>query len=183
MPGCVRLFVLEIKKMSAYASLAGSGWNILIFVMTGFLAGIAVSELMQIFLKRLQNTGQFRKLCTDINITYKSIAEALKKAGMIKNVSEVSDLETAEKYMIRIYNDIQVDKKYQRIHNYASAMLLCKNMFFVSMVCACKGIFQRSVVLCLIGVMTVFLFFHRWKRFEKKKKAYTLCWFLDKYTN
>ena len=153
-----------------------------VLLIIGYLVGIVVSEIMRLIIDKLfGDRKEWEKICQDYKVSKEAIGRALCKAKMVENMNAVSDYEKTFPYKTQMYSDIQTDLKYNRIHNYASAELLYKNMIFVSAVCAGVGIAQTSPVLLFCGIIGFIFFGIRWKRFYTKKMGYMLCWFVEKY--
>ena len=77
--------------------------------------------------------------------------------------------------------EIQADSQYSRLHNYASAELLYKNMVVVSVLAMGIGVGQQNMTEIIIGAVSVVLFARRWIRFAERSRGYTICWFVQKY--
>ena len=80
-----------------------------------------------------------------------------------------------------MYSEIQADSQYSRLHNYASAELLYKNMVVVSVLAMGIGVGQQNMTEIIIGAVSVVLFARRWIRFAERSRGYAICWFVQKY--
>lgn len=116
-----------------------------------------------------------------------SIRKALQKSGLI--TKDISQNQISDEYIQLMYSDIQTDTNYKRIHNYASAEVMYKNMtfalFFGSASAFLISIYFKSFaedwVVSVVGVFLAIVFIRRRKRFDEKKKQYTVEWFVKKY--
>lgn len=186
-PGTILVGVIGVSFLSGepdlekYADYAG--YICAAGILIGYVLGIAISEVTDIICKVLKKGKYFKK--NDINIPdYTIIAENLEKAGAIRDKNSINSMDEATFYSGYMYNDIQVEAKYSRIHNYASAELICKNMAFVSFVSAIiLGICSSDMKVCiiLIGWGLSALFLRRWKRNLFRKEAYAIHWFVQKH--
>lgn len=112
------------------------------------------------------------------------IQEALKNAG----ITDPEEKETnIDQYMKQMYSDIQSDKEYRRIHNYASAEVMYKNLALaipISAVLLCTYypdcMWGKGIVL-VSGIIGMYISWMRCKRFCGKKQEYTVCWYAEKY--
>lgn len=193
LPGAVLLMVYGQDDLNVL--LDGGAKGGILLLLFGFLVGVVISEIMQWVERVLQifrGEQQWSKLCKKYSLTAERMGQALKNARMIK-VSETDahniSLENCRDYQAAVYADIQTDPKYSRIHNYASAALLYKNMVFVAVAAvaffawpAAEQIDVKGktikIVFAILGCVS---FFSRWMRFREKKAGYALCWFMDKY--
>ena len=98
-----------------------------------------------------------------------------------------------------MYADLQTDTEYSRIHNYASSLLVCKNMMMTSLMCTIILLFQcfqkskiqdsidvmvviiASIAIGVMGVVCAFLFYRRYKEQQERRDTYTIIWFVKKY--
>lgn len=165
--------------MSLYDKLSGIFWYG--FLLLSYLCGILLSEISRMLKpaitfvwskvkeatkRKKQNASE--KPAEDRNemdrknypVSAEAITAALKNAKVIADGNGEEDIEKHISYM---YGVIQSDKNYKRIHNYASAEVMYKNMAFAVFISA--GIF-----------------WHRHKRFCKKKQDYAISWFVEKYS-
>ncbi len=187
LPGAVLLLVYGKDHLDAVSDEGAKGGILLLLF--GFLIGIAISEIMQWMewgLRKVRGKKQWLKLCEKYSLTAERMGQALKNAQMIKasdKDTEDISLEDCREYQAAVYADIQTDPKYSRIHNYASAALLYKNMVFVTAfgVWRVWGNWEPKEVAFLLIVSLCF--FARWVRFREKKVGYAMCWFVDKYRN
>lgn len=187
LPGGALLMVHGQENLDVLFDEGAKGWILLLLF--GFLVGVAISEIMQWVergLLKVRGKKQWLKLCEEYSLTAERMGQALKNARMIK-VSETDanniSLENCRDYQAAVYADIQTDPKYSRIHNYASAALLYKNMVFVAVFAAWRVWGQwetKEIVFLLIASLC---FFVRWIRFSERQMGYALCWFADKYRN
>ena len=187
LPGGMFLIICNISKMDELSNISGT--VLILFFVMAFLAGIMISEVswgMNRIIDRLTEDRQWNEISQRYALTKDKIDNALVNANYIKaedgvNDSASKDVDYVKRYMPVMFADIQCDPKYSRIHNYASALLLYKNMVVVSAACAIVGISRHSFYEIIIGVVGVLCFFSRSSRFNRKKIVYTICWFLEKY--
>lgn len=193
LPGGALLMVYGQENLDVLFDEGAKGWILLLLF--GFLVGVAISEIMQWVergLLKVRGKKQWLKLCEEYSLTAERMGQALKNARMIKvpetDANNIS-LENCRDYQAAVYADIQTDPKYSRIHNYASAALLYKNMVFVAVAAvvffawpaAEQMDMMEKILKILFAILGGVCFFSRWMRFKKKKVGYALCWFVDKY--
>lgn len=154
-----------------------------------FVFGILLSEIARMLYDLLSNKDRKHLSKDSLGIDYGKIEEALVNAGTLERhkrhviFSEVD----VSKYMKFMYSDIQSDAVYKRIHNYASSVVLYKNLSCASvasgMILAYSGgkVCYGLIELC-ISLIVFMILFHRAERFSKKKDVYTVCWYVQKYT-
>lgn len=181
-PGSVLLVLWKQEDLQQLLEAGVTG--VVLFIVMGFLMGIMISEFMfriekvieKIFAKR-----QWKKICKKYAIGVARISRALKNARILSEVSEEDKIESYMQYYTAMYADIQVDPRYSRIHNYASAAFLYRNMILVAVFCiiveAGRGLIEEAVV----GAIGCICFGVRWWRFNRKEIGYAVCWFIEKY--
>lgn len=183
MPGCVLIYIL--KWPQDFTTKKISSLNIVMFIVFGYLLGILVSEISNLLLKKwevsnMAKTEVERKIKLEADV----IKIALEKAKVLQNNSVAADMGLMWKYFRYMYMDIQADKTYTRIHNYASAEVLYKNMALVSAVYAViYGINNNQCIKTLLIFAVTVVFLLRWWRFSKKKMVYTVYCYVNKYIN
>lgn len=188
------------------------GFGYFVFFLTSYLVGIVLSEIMTwvwrvckwllsvlkqkcpktvgVIFGRIINflTKGKGKKCT--NIWNAEIEEALVKSGVksgsdkFKKGMEKATLE--KEYIQYMYGCIQGIDKYKRIHNYASAQVLYKNVagalfigaFFTWRFCDADNLWM--IIVCIIMGL---IFIGRGIRFQKKKFKYTVIWFLEEFNS
>ncbi len=172
------------KLFTSYA-----GYLVGAIILFGYVLGIAISEVTDFILSvSIKRTSWF--LCGNpLKLYYERLALALGNAG-IADFKDFTSVQTAEtggdsaalqekvaKYSTYIYSEIQADKTYSRIHNYASAALICKNMAFVTVV---SGIvcYNKHFVLWIVLAAA---FLRRWRKNYWKKEEYAADWFIQKH--
>lgn len=187
LPGVVLLMVYGQDYFDVLSDEGAKGGILLLLF--GFLIGVAISEIMQWVergLHKFRGKQQRSKLCEEYSLTAERMRQALMNARMIKasdtDAGNIS-LEECWKYRTAAYADIQTDPKYSRIHNYASAALLYKNMVLVAALTTVHGFWKGIQPEIVPGIIGSLCFFARWMRFLEKKVGYALCWFADKYRN
>ncbi len=147
------------------------------FILTSYICGILLSEISRIIMDRSRENEK-------PPIPDESIKLALRNAGVIAAQDE--DIKITD-YFKQMYGDIQSDPEYRRIHNYASAEVLYKNLapaVLISAVILCisfpEGLWGKGIVL-ISGAAGMRIAWHRGKRFRCKKQDYTVCWYVEKY--
>lgn len=179
LPGCILLYVLGV--FGDAGSEAGAFFA-LVFVVTGYVTGILISEASawliggKTFSEKLKRDAEKK-----IKIAPEAVKRALKKANVLPGSKPAADMELVWTYLAVMYADIQTDSNYNRIHNYASAVPLYKNMAVVSALCAVIYAWRHQWIFCAASAAAVVLFVHRWRRFEIKKILYTVNWYVNKY--
>lgn len=189
LPGAVLLLIYSGNDLNELSDLGAEGG--LLLLLFSFLTGIISSEIMQWvdrILNRFFGIKQWQNLCTQYSLSGKRMKQALKKAQIMNESDMDSDtddeaMENYRRYQNAIYADIQTDPKYSRIHNYASAALLYKNMVFVSVFYIVNDFCEKELHNIVIGAIVLLCFYTRWMRFKSKKMGYAACWFLEKYGN
>lgn len=189
-PGSVLLAVLRPSEIQNL--LKGGVINAAIFIVLAFIAGIMISEITYWFKRVIDKcTGkrQWEAISRKTALTREKIEHALVNAHVIDygdgvanaNDDEPDDFKYVRKYFSVMYADIQSDSNYSRIHNYASAFLLCKNMIIAALACTIYGVYNCLYIEIVVGIVGLLCFVSRSYRFNKKMITYTLCWFLEKY--
>lgn len=186
-PGTLLLWLFKWDgKVSQIKDLSGmeiGSWIVLLAI--GYMAGIVISEFMnqlRHLCKKNEEAVKWKTICETYGISEENLRRALHNTGLIKNYHGMEQLyEALGKYKKYIYSDIQTDPVYNRIHNYASARVLYKNMVAVSMAAIVFGLFQCVRIKIIIGVIGAVGFAMREKRFEEKQAGYSLCWFVQKH--
>lgn len=117
--------------------------------------------------------------------------ENIKRAMQNSKFWEGQDAPEVNSQAIRMmYSDIQTDDNFKRIHNYASAGVMYKNMFMSlflgdSIILLRHGFggvqypYFNACFWTLLFLSVIFCV--RWKRFDEKKDIYTINWFIKKY--
>lgn len=122
----------------------------------------------------------------ELEMSERVVSNALKKAGkMGEGEVEFNIKLDLWKYYTNMYSDIQADKDYVRIHNYASAALLYRNMTLSILLCLCTFILQNrlSWQMAFLLLTAMIFFAIRSFRFEKRVVRYTINWYVVKYTD
>ena len=114
------------------------------------------------------------------------LAAALVSSGIMERPDKIKEKINSQGwqvYMKYMYGLLQSDERYRRIHNYASIVVLCKNvsmalvsgMLFLLLYRSCSFILGTAILLSVVVLI------RRGVRFKKKKDTYTIVWFIDKY--
>lgn len=162
-----------------------NGFLAIVLLVASYLVGIAMSELGRIVDWIISKF--FTKEYTFDNM------ESIKRAmANSKFWEEQTDMEVNTIAIKMMYSDIQTDENYKRIHNYASAGVMYKNMFTSllggNIILLFRHIFfginypYFNICFCVLLFLAL-IFLVRWKRFEGKTNNYTINWFIKKYTN
>lgn len=182
LPGSMLLAIYKSENMKEILDISIFGG--ILFIGCGFLTGIMISEVMQwienIF-DKLYGKKQWDTVYKTYALTNEKIFNALKNAHMISEEQTALGFTCiAQQYYKAMYADIQSDSRYSRIHNYTSAAVMYRNMIFVSIFCIMTGIVAGNLEKIIVGLAAMICFGSRWKRFDIKKKGYTVCWFIEK---
>ena len=161
----------------------------LVMVIIGYIAGMAIAEIMEFFTKMIGwlcerfklDKKYWNYLCKVYGISKAELKRALKEAKQdgIEQCNGAGKI--LKKYRSYIFSDIQTDEKYSRLHNYASAELLCRNMmavFIAALVMELQAPALPEVVICIIGTVC---FAFRFMQFKERKMGYAACWFIQKH--
>lgn len=159
-----------------------TGLVLYFFVALSFVCGILLSEMGHILLKILSKDKEAYILPIPFNIVQK----AMEKAGLTYSSFDEKQM---EKYLMDMFSDIQSDTNYSRIHNYASAKHMYKNLMMAAIIITLfsGGYFIQKKDCCsvwwtvLAGGITTYLFWRRYQRFEEKTRDYTVHWYVEKY--
>lgn len=155
------------------------------FILVSYIIGILLSEISRRIMEHGRGNG-------DLPIADKVIEQALIKAGVIASQDDRSEADRNEgfhaaKYLKLMYNDIQSDSNYKRLHNYASAEVLYKNLALaipVGAIALCiyfpKCLLGKAAILAL-GILGMKIAWDRCKRFYQKKQDYAVCCYVEKY--
>lgn len=169
-----------------YGYIEAGGMGLLIGIVLSYVLGIAISEvsgwLFQLIAK-LEKTYDGTE--GRMKVTYKEVTAALKKAGLLSGSENINNRKDLENYLERMYADISIDQTYKRIHNYASALVLYRNLFLVFLISAIMMLglcVMDSVPICIFLIILSIIFLKRSIRFRNKKNKYTVWWFVHKYT-
>lgn len=180
LPGCVLLWLWRGLDICAMGEVSLVG--VIVFVGLGYLLGILISEMANLALRAWKRSRAAKRSIEErMQLNPSAIKKALRGAGVLPKRTQLDPLNLMWKYLTYMYMDIQCDHRYSRIHNYASAELMYKNMAFVSMIGICvfwQGNQYLYVAACGISMA---LFLMRWWRFEQKRVIYTVYWFVGKY--
>lgn len=154
-------------------------------IILGYIVGIIMTELMELCGKLCKKIGLNKQYSDQIMEIYGISELELKKAlekskGM--NIEQCNNGgELLHKYRSYIYSDIQMDEQYSRLHNYASAELLYKNMTFVFAAALVMAVLQLVWSNIIISVIGMVCFLIRFRQFHERKIGYAACWFVQKY--
>ena len=172
LPGGIMFYMVSGYDMQQKLTLFG----LICYISFGFLFGILLSEFSAFVTEHLKG-----ELCSlsDAGISKEIATKALNNAKVVENLNLTE--EEIKKHFVNMYSDIQIDKNYGRIHNYASASLLYKNMVVVSFIGILHYAFCGNCTNVIIAFCSLGLFAHRWYRFEKKRFIYTINWYVKKY--
>lgn len=170
---------VDWKNLSGYI-----GYICAITILLGYVIGIAISEATDLIYTFLKKQGLFKM--SNAFLDYTVIAAALEKAGAITDRNSIKSIDDTYHYFTYMYSDIQTDKNYSRIHNYASAELTCKNMAFVVLAATIMLCVRKIIplpILIIAGIILELLFLRRWNRQRSRKEMYTVQWFVQKHAS
>lgn len=178
----------------------------LLFFLTSYLGGIVLSEIMTWLWKGLERfgksgthsgggtaDGQEKKKVKrngqkiEEKITVSQMTEALKRSGVYDS-KETIESRIKENfrgyYMGYIYGIVQKNEQCKRIHNYASAYVLYKNVAGALAIGAIFTVYNGAVSgwLGLGYILVSLLFVIRAIRFRNKKNNYAILWFVEMFT-
>ncbi len=160
-----------------------------------YISGLALSELakwmvgIEGILKKLFEAliRSFRRGLprqTEWPVSQTKIRDALIKSRLVEQAALGTGFDV-NKYYHLMNVIVKADTGNKRIHNYASAVVLYKNL-----VCASIGSFimgrlfscmNHGLVYDMICAVLALIFFVRQTRFENKIKKYTVIFFVDRY--
>lgn len=179
----------QVEKFLA----ANKDYGFYIFVVlfaASFLTGVMISEVaawvvnaIKCIMKKIM--GVFEGSAIQYSVSRDDVMRAIRNAGI--DVGE--DVQSADlaglldSYYGYMYDDLQRDRAYSRVHNYASAETMYKNMGLSSLLCILvlrneTGIFRMVLA---GGIASSLIFMVRWGSFSKKKKRHVVHWFVNKY--
>lgn len=194
-PGCVLLLLLMGTDAERVYAFLGEwsdykGALYFIFFLAAYLSGIILSELTDIVMA-MRKKGKPSRAAEWERDAFLSgqVAGALKRAGYCEGEGAETEEAIAGsivthgmgKYMGYMYGSVQTGTEYTRIHNYASAHLLYKNLamalgigtgvLFVSK--------DWNFGILIAGVILTALMVKRSIRFYHIKNKYAVVWFLN----
>lgn len=186
-PGVIALLLFygDVSYLAEELTLGG----LVLLAVLGYVAGVMITELaecLECLVKKILGESKIKayweKLCGDYGITDVKVNDALLQAKLIENAQNDSAGVVARKYRTYMYSEIQTDSQYSRLHNYASAELLYKNMAVTAVLAIGAGVVQQNTAEIIIGVVSAVLFVRRRICFAERSRGYTLCWFVQKYS-
>lgn len=194
-PGCVLLLFLFLGACSedffAFLNRWKENMGILsfLFILASYLCGIILSELTElaVWIKKKIRAGKPVEWEKDASLR-EQVAAALIKSGYHETKEDIkTEIEnkglTRTRYMGYMYGAVQGSAEYKRIHDYASAFVLYKNLaaaFAIGTAAlALSGKWDFGALAA--GGVCCLLMINRSIRFYHKKNLYAVVWFLDKY--
>ena len=180
------LYGMGEEKLSVFLGQWADDQGVLYFAffVAAYLVGIVLSEIMRWIWPVIRKLYKKRP---ETGLSDEEIAEALKKSGKLEGKGEIKrkvreDLDSY--YMQYMYGIIQKSEDNKRIHNYAPAQVLYKNVSGALFLGALFSIiFGHGAAIWLYAAcffMSI-VFLIREARFEQKKNKYTVIWFVEKY--
>lgn len=166
--------------------------NVIAFFVFSYLTGILISEATRqtqiVFGRRKKRMAEGKTTGAEtiyerLGIPANLIEDVLLKRKLLEPGQKLSEADVRGKYLNHMYSDIQVDPKYVRVHNYASAEVLYKNLAAAFLVCSFLGICRMEFIQFVFFLIGTGLFYIRQLRFREKKKDYTIQWFIEKYSS
>ncbi len=211
LPGSILLGILSFTCMMIQGNMKSLydmykdavGYFFIILLILGYVAGMLMSEITD----KIKNCFDeplkmdMSQYLRDNHLNCRQVGQALANAGYVKKEEEIQSAEHVLQYLSGMYGDIQSDSKYNRLHNYASAKLICKNMAFVSfagmgmsLLCTffvwndsadilvnLKQAVVPAAVMMFVCFVAGSMFKSRWKKMYFKTNFYTVIWFVGKY--
>ena len=186
LPGVIALLLYngDLSYLADNLTLGG----LVLLIVLGYVVGVVFTELADCIvclLNKVLGDNMINKywenICKVYGISDAKVNDALQKAKLIESPLNDSEGAMARRYMTFMYSEIQADSQYSRLHNYASAELLYKNMVLVSVLAMGIGVVQQNMTEIIIGAVSVVLFARRWIRFAERSRGYAICWFVQKY--
>lgn len=164
--------------------------SILVFA---YISGFVLSEISRWLddKKSAKSMKNKRSEMIDSTVGAKVLKDAIKKSKLMKISNTDSNWKKDKKLYSVMYNAIQNDEAYKRIHNYASVEVLSKNLALAALLagieCAIKihcGVPDRGFyIACLLICCATACFMEKRKnRFAEKKMEMTIVDFVDKYS-
>lgn len=156
-------------------------------VIIAYITGLILSEVSRWFIIwREKSCGNFQ-----LPVDEAIIKQALQRSGLILSTDPLNNIKQ-ESYFKIMYNDIQVDPDFKRIHNYKSAQILYKNlicavlfsmiarmfMIITKAVAPCSSMYWAYEAACMGMAVTLWV---RYRRFYKKVWEDTVIFFVKKY--
>ncbi len=186
LPGGIAL-LLYSGDLSYLADDLTLGGFVLLIVL-GYVAGVMITEFaerLEDLLHKMVGDNKIKKywekICIVYGITDVKLNDALRQAKLIQSAQNDSADVIVRKYMTYMYSEVQADSQYNRLHNYASAELLYKNMTVVAIFAVGIGFVQQNMAEIIIGAIGAVLFISRRIRFAERSRGYAVCWFIQKY--
>lgn len=180
LPGCVLLYILNFSEKLGEGN--PTQINTIYYIASCFLAGIILSELSNFLTAIYKRRPQTKKRIENkLEIHPSKIKKALSNAGLLTKNETAVDKELLWKYFTNMFSDIQIDNKYSRILNYASAELLYKNMALVCIICAAVYWHRSLCMEMWLSLTASAVFFKRWQAFYERKILYAVYWYVHKY--
>lgn len=154
------------------------------FILFSFICGVLVSELSRRWINWKEKKKKEKEKADKFSVPEDVIKRALKNANIIED-----DIEDVDQYIEYMYGDIQSDKEYKRVHNYASAEVMYKNLAFstpISMIIVSSyfcGQICIMVPIIIAGMLCAYIFWMRRERFCEKKRRYAVGWYVKKHVD
>ena len=183
LPGVIALLLYngDLSYLADNLTLGG----LVLLIVLGYVAITELADCLECLLNKVPGDNMINKywenICKIYGISDAKVNDALQKAKLIESPLNDSAGAMARRYTTFMYSEIQADSQYSRLHNYASAELLYKNMVVVSVLAMGIGVGQQSMTEIIIGAVSVVLFVRRWIRFAERSRGYAICWFVQKY--
>lgn len=180
------LYGMGEEKLSVFLGQWADDQGVLYFAffVAAYLVGIVLSEIMRWIWPVIRKLYKKRP---ETGLSDEEIAKALKKSGIRGEQDGIKRKVTEDldsNYMQYMYGIVQKSEDNKRIHNYASAQVLYKNVSGALFLGALFSmIFGHGAAIWLYAAcffMSI-VFLIREARFEQKKNKYTVIWFVEKY--
>lgn len=160
------------------------------FLVFSYLAGILLSELMidiralvmQAACRLTGKAGNHKKsVYEELGLPKSLLEEVLRSTKLLEGDGELEEERIPAQYLQHMYSDIQTDTKYGRIHNYASAAVMYKNLTAAFVLCSGCHLFRAERGYAALYLAGAVLFAVRERRFRKKQYGYAVHWYVEKY--
>lgn len=196
-PGCVfilmLIFNMDQKEVESFLAQWHDNMTIVYFAffLICYMSGIMLSEISELVISvfgKFMDRKIKRNRWFEDEYNLEQMACALKRSGRKEKKREIKEKlknSSGKYYMGYIFGSIQGCSEYKRIHDYASAYILYKNITTaLAAGLILTRIYGSNIGRWFYGVsmLLVIIFFVRSCRFFDKKEYYTRIWFIEKFS-